>query len=178
MILNQKGFAPLIIILAILALVGVGFLGYKTYGSPANLINSVNPAKNQPNKSSVKLVKINVAPRSKAPGLINAAITAHGFNPKTGAAVKPTKYFSPKDKQVYLLMNVNKPKVGSHIEYVRYLQGKYLDHRSIKISQANWKYAYFGWNAKPGKEHKKGVYRLRIYTNGVLEKKINYLVRS
>lgn len=173
--LSQKGVAPLIILVIIAAIVGTGIIGYQVYRSN-NAVPQKASQKGQSNKTALK--KIEAPPRSKAPGIISAAITAHGYNPKTGAAIKPDKYFSPKDKQLFLLLNVNKAKVGTHIEYVRYLQGKYLDHRSIKITQPNWKYAYFSWTNKPGREHKKGVYRVRIYSNGVLEKKVNYLVRT
>ncbi len=183
MILGQKGLAPLILVLVVALLAGGGFLGYQMYssknpssfgggGTAPALPNLKLPAKTSPTTQKV------VMPRSKAPGIVTAALTAHGYNSKTGSAIKPDKYFAPKDPQVFLLMNVNKPKVGDRVEYVRYLQGKYLDHRSIKVAQANWKYAYFGWSAKTGKEHKKGIYRVRVYSNGVLEKKLNYIVRN
>lgn len=164
---SQQGLAPLIILVIVAALAGAGFLGYKYLGS-----------KQQASKGPKIATKTAPPrPRSKSPGVVLAAITAHGYNQKTGAAIKPDKYFSPKDNQLYLLMNVNKPKVGTRIEYIRYLQGHYLDHRSVKVNQPNWKYAYFGWSNKPGKMHKKGIYRVRVYSNGVLDKKVNYVVR-
>ena len=173
--INQKGLAPLIILVIVAALAGVSFLGYSLYSKNTS---TVSPVK-QPFKSTSTTKKVSaVPPRSSAPGVVLAALTAHGYNSKTGSAVKPDKYFSPKDKQIYLLMNVNKPKVGTRIEYVRYLQGKYLDHKSLKVTQPNLKYAYFNWSAKTSKDHKKGIYRVRVYTNGILEKKINYLVRN
>lgn len=162
MIKNEKGFTPLLIVIIIVLIGAAGFLGYQV----------TRP------KTSTKSSQKVIPPRSKAPGVISAAITAHGYNPKTGSVIKPDKYFSPKDRQLYLALNINKPKVGTHIEYVRYLQGKYLDHRSIKVTQPNWKYAYFGWTNKPGKQHKKGIYRVRVYSNGILEKKVNYIVRT
>lgn len=171
---NQNGLAPLIIVLVVTALAGVGFLGYKYLGSK----NISTLAPTQQPKTPIASSNKTSAPRSKAPGVVLAALTAHGYNPKTGSAVKPDKYFSTKDSSVYLLMKVNKPKIGTRLEYIRYLQGHFLDHRSIKVTQPNWKYAYFGWSNKPGKLHKKGIYRVRVYTNGVLEKKINYVVRS
>lgn len=175
--LSQKGFAPLIILVIIAAIAGAGVLGYQAYRSKTPAVPSnKNEQRSSLNKTVTK--KTAAPPRSKAPGVIRAAITAHGYNPKTGAAIKPDKYFSPKDKQLFLLLNVNKPKIGAHIEYVRYLQGKYLDHRSIKVTQPNWKYAYFDWTNKPGKEHKKGIYRIRVYSNGILEKKVNYIVHK
>lgn len=174
--INQKGLAPLIILIIVAALAGASFLGYRYYSSKN--IPTPSPVRQAPKSTSSTVKKVTIPPRSIAPGVILAALTAHGYNPKTGSAIKPDKYFSPKDKQIYLLMNVNKPKIGTRIEYVRYLQGKYLDHRSIKIAQSNWKYAYFGWTNKPGKDHKKGIYRVRVYSNGVLEKKINYLIRN
>lgn len=174
--LGQKGLTPIIIVLVIAALGGVGFLGYQLYRS--KIPAGTNPTLKILPSNQPKSIKNTVLPRSKAPGIITAALTAHGYNPKTGSAIKPDKYFSTKDNQIYLLMNVNKPKVGTRIEYVRYLQGKYLDHKSLKMTQPNLKYAYFSWSTKPGKDHKKGIYRVRVYSNGILEKKINYLIRS
>lgn len=164
---NKPGFAPLIVLIIVAALVGVGLLGYK-------LSTTQKQQKKVPTVSqNVK----KVPPRSKAPGVVLGAMTAHGYNPKTGAAIGPDKYFSAKDPKLYLLMKTDKPKPGTRIEYVRYLQGRYLDHRAIQVTQPNWKYAYFAWSSKLGKLHRKGIYRVRVYTNGVLEKKVNYEVR-
>jgi len=167
---NQQGLSSLIILLVVVVLAGGGFAGYK-YLNTKNSTSSTTP-------SAKVTKKVVVSQRSKTPGVVLAALTAHGYNPKTGAAIKPDKYFTTKDTPLYLLMNINKPKIGTRLEYVRYLQGKYLDHKSIKITQPNLKFAYFDWNNKPGKSHKKGVYRVRLYSNGVLEKKINYVISS
>jgi len=178
---KEKGFAPLLIVLIIVLIGAAGFLGYQVTRPKTSTPTTpqAQPVK-KPLSSKVpaKISQKIIPPRSKAPGVISAAITAHGYNPQTGSAIKPDKYFSPKDRQLYLALNINKPKVGTHIEYVRYLQGKYLDHRSIRVAQPNWKYAYFGWTNKSGKEHKKGIYRVRVYSNGILEKKVNYIVRT
>lgn len=178
---KEKGFALLLVVVIIVLVGAAGFLGYRvTRPKTSTPTTSQAPSAKKPlgnkipNKSSQKVIP----PRSIAPGVISAAITAHGYNPRTGSVIKPDKYFSPGDRQLYLALKINKPKVGTHIEYVRYLQGKYLDHRSIKVAQPNWKYAYFGWTNKPGKEHKKGIYRIRLYSNGILEKKVNYIVRT
>ncbi len=180
--LGQKGFAPVVLVLAIAVLGLGGFIGYQLYKSNSlpnlsrvkSTIPTTKKVAPKPKASAQRVTP----PRSKAPGIINAALTAHGYNPKTGSAIKPDKYFSPKDNKIYLLMNVNKPKVGTRIEYVRYLHGKYLDHKSLKVTAPNWVYAYFGWNNKPDKLHPKGIYRVRVYTNGILEQKLNYIVRS
>lgn len=178
---NEKGFTPLLIVLIIVLIGAAGVLGYQAIRPKTSTpTTSQAPSAKKPlgSKIPAKSSQKGIPPRSKAPGVISAAITAHGYNPKTGSVIKPDKYFSPKDRQLYLALNINKPKVGTRIEYVRYLQGKYLDHRSIKVAQPNWKYAYFGWTNKPGKEHKKGIYRVRVYSNGILEKKVNYIVRT
>lgn len=173
---HQKGIVPLIILVVIVALAGIGVLGYQLYRSKIQSILSKTEQKGQ-TQSNRTTSRKTATPRSKAPGLITAAITAHGYNPKTEGAIKPDKYFSSKDRQIFLLLNVNRPKVGSHIEYIRYLQGRYLDYKSIKVSQPNFQHTYFAWTSRSGKEHKKGIYRVRLYFNGVLEKKVNYLVR-
>ncbi len=114
--------------------------------------------------------------RSKPLGVITNVVTASSLDVQ-GNAISPTATFAPTDKAIYLALTVNSPKVGTKFEYIRYLNNKYLDNSTTKISKPNVTNTSFVWNLKPGAIHLAGVYRVKIYTNGVFEKETFYTVR-
>lgn len=164
---NQAGLAPLVLLLIVAALGIVAFVGFRQLT-------------NKPTSSVTKQeVKPTQKPRSQAPGIIIKATTTKAIDPKTGEATAPNKYFAPLDKALFLVSNLNNSPSGTRIEYVRYLNGKYLDHGSVKLVKPDLKNVGFNFSPKKtGAKHKKGIYRVRLYTNGILEKKVNYIVRS
>ncbi len=115
-------------------------------------------------------------PRSKAPGVITNVVTASTLDAQ-GKAVAPATTFAKTDKNIYLVLSVNKPKIGTKIEYIRYLNGKYLDSGANKILKSNVTNTSFIWSLiKPGTMHLVGTYKVKVYTNGIFEKEISYTV--
>ncbi len=116
-------------------------------------------------------------PRSKAPGIITNVVTAASLDTQ-GKAVAPVTTFAKRDKNIYLALTLNKPKVGTKIEYIRYLNGKYLDSGTNKILKPNVTNTSFIWSLKkPGAMHPVGTYSVKVYTNGIFEKETSYTVQ-
>ncbi len=116
-------------------------------------------------------------PRSKTPGVITDVVTASALDAQ-GKAVAPTATFAKTDKNIYLVLTLNKPKVGTKIEYIRYLNGKYLDSNAAKLLKANLTTTSFVWSLKkPDATHLVGTYIVKVYTNGIFEKETSYTVR-
>ena len=115
-------------------------------------------------------------PRSKAPGVITNIMTASALDAQ-GKTVAPVTAFAKTDKNIYLVLTINKPKIGTKIEYIRYLNGKYLDSGTNKILKSNVTNTSFIWSLiKPGTMHLVGTYKVKVYTNGIFEKEISYTV--
>jgi len=115
-------------------------------------------------------------PRSKAPGIVINALTASSLDAQ-GKAVTLTTTFAKTDKNIYLVLTLNKPKIGTKIEYIRYLNGKYLDSGVNKILKPNVTNTSFVWSLKkPGATHLIGTYKVKVYTNGIFEKEVSYTV--
>ncbi len=99
------------------------------------------------------------------------------IDPKTGLATSPASTFSKKDPTIYSVVALNNPSLGTKVEYVRYLNGKFLDNRNATTTKASDKNIIFDWKLnKPGATRLSGVYKVKIYTNGVFEKEVNYTV--
>ena len=134
--------------------------------TPQNAPQTVSPSV-QPTK-----------PRSKAPGIIVSIVTAKGIDPKTGEAVMPTTIFLTTDKSIYAVTTLQNAKIGTRIEYVRYLNNKFLDNRSIKIKKPNTNNTSFVCTLKkPNASHLVGAYKVKLYTNGIFEKEASYTVQ-
>ncbi len=116
--------------------------------------------------------------RSKAPGIIVSVVTAKSIDPKTGEAVNPTAIFLTRDKSIYAVTTLQNAKIGTRIEYVRYLNNKFLDNRSITITKLNTNNTSFVWTLKNSTAtHPAGEYKVKVYTNGIFEKEISYTVQ-
>ncbi len=123
-----------------------------------------------------KVVRISKL-RSKAPGVISAVISARDVSAQTGEPKVLSSKFSKKEGEIFVVMKLQEVKPGTKLEYVRYLNNKYLDHKSIEITRANAGYANFSWKLKdPPGIRATGEYFVKVYTNGKLEKTITYSV--
>ncbi len=163
------GFAPIFIVLAV-AVIAVAVLGYFRFKKP--LLTKTNIAKTNSTRASP-------LPRSKKPGTIKYVVTSKGIDPKTGQEVNPTNTFSANDKQVYLVMGLNSPQVGTKIEYVRYLNGRYIDHKSMEVTKQGTNYADFDWTVnKSVVFYAPGSYKVKTYTNGIFEKNVLFTVNK
>lgn len=157
------------IALVVLVLITVSLISFKTYQK------SQNQKQTQVVKKTVQ--KQEIVRRSKIPNTILAATTAKIIDVKTGKVIKAARIFSVDDKTIYLALDLNKPDAGTRIDYIRYLNGRYVDHGSVKLAKANVNNLVFDWTttnilgSRP-----EGKYKVATYTNGILEKRISYSV--
>ncbi len=114
-------------------------------------------------------------PRSKPLGLITNVVTA-SFLDAQGNAVSPSSSFST-TKTIYLVVSLNNAKVGTKVEYVRYLNDKYLDNNALKVSKPNTANVSFIWSSKSGTTRLTGAYKVKVYANGLFEKETVYVVQ-
>ncbi len=118
-----------------------------------------------------------ILPRSKAPEIIVNAQTASAIDSQ-GKATSLSTTFAKTDKNIYLVLTLNKHEVGTKVEYIRYLNGKYLDNGTNKLLNAGITNTSFIWSLKkPGATHLVGSYKVKVYTNGIFEKETSYTVQ-
>jgi len=172
---NQKGIALPIIILLI-AIVG-GLVGYKTSLSLRDKTYQQIKSVKQAEKKTV--VKQAIVRRSKIPNVIVAATTAKAIDVKTGKVITAARVFSLDDKTVYLALDLDKPKSGTNIDYIRYLNGRYVDHGNSKLSKDLVENISFSWtNSRSLGSVIEGKWKIATYTNGILEKRVSYVVQK
>ncbi len=158
---SEKGFSHIVILFIVVAVVvGAGLLVYR---------HVHNNAKSTSNLTSA-------AKKVKHPGVIQSEkfSTSVGTN---GAAVSPTTIFTTTDKKIYVVLLLKNAKTTNRLEYVRYLNNKFVDNGSIPLNKDGAHYASFAFTAKTGKSHPKGTYRVKVYTNGIYEMAANYTVQ-
>lgn len=133
-------------------------------------------ATQQPVVQQPTLLPIPTLPRSKAPGIITNVLTAAALDAQ-GKALNPATTFAKTDKNIYLALTLNKPKAGTKVEYIRYLNGKFLDSGTTQLLKSNLTNTSFAWSLKkPGAVHPVGSYKVKVYTDGILEKETRYEV--
>ncbi len=165
---SQKGFAiPLIILLVVVVGGLVGFKAYQQY----------QVQKQGASKKTV--VQQVVVRRSKIPNVIAKATTAQAIDVKTGKVITAARVFSSNDKTVYLALDLDSAKTGTNIDYIRYLNGRYVDHGNTKLTKDLIANISFSWtNIKPIGSVTDGNWKIATYTNGILEKRVNYTVKK
>jgi len=165
--MNQKGIALPIIIL--LVTIVAGLLGFKTY----------QQFKSSQQTEKQTVVKQVIVRRSKIPNVIVNATTAKAIDVKTGKVITAVRVFTLDDKTVYLGLDLDSAKSGTNIDYIRYLNGRYVDHGSSKLSQDLVANISFAWtNNRSLGSVIEGKWKIVTYTNGILEKRVNYLVQK
>jgi hypothetical protein len=108
---------------------------------------------------------------------ITGAVVSSSID-KDGKAVNPTDVFSKKEKSIYAVASLKDVSKGTKMEFVRYLNGKYLDSKIGTVDKDNLKYYSFVWNTKDNtKEHLGGVYSVKLYINGNANESVNYIVK-
>lgn len=149
--------------------IALAFVWFKQTGAPLPIPFFHSPAgKPQTSFSNFKS-------RSKAPGIILSAIPTRQVD-ATGGPTDQSQQFSLKQNPLYIVMKLNSPPPGTRLEYVRYLNDKYLDHRSMSIN-APAQYANFQWLLPtPLASHLAGTYLVKLYTNGVFEQRVNFTI--
>lgn len=163
----QSGFAAPIFILLILIVAGL--LGYKTY-------RQIQTQKQAEKKTVVKQV---IVRRSKIPNVIVSATTAKAIDIKTGKVITAARLFTGSDKTIYLALDLDSAKAGTNIDYIRYLNGRYVDHGNAKLSKDLTDNINFSWtNTRQLGSVAEGNWKIATYTNGVLEKRVSYVVQK
>jgi hypothetical protein len=66
--------------------------------------------------------------------------------------------------QVVIVVPVSNLRAGTLLSYVRYLDGKYVDNRTLKLPPGN-KVFLFRYAAKPGQKLVAGHYVYKVYVN-------------
>jgi len=136
----------------------------------------------QSSKQQTRKIVVNkqvLQKRSKDLGLINRGLTGRAVDVNTGKIVKAARIFSLDDKTVYLELDFNTAPQGTVIDYIRYKNGRYVDHGEVTLMKANTQNILFNWiinsllsNIRDGK------WRVATYTNGILAKRISYEVKA
>lgn len=163
----EKGFSSIIILLLVIT---AGLIGFRTY---QQFIAHQNE---NPKKTVVKQALVR---RSKIPNIITSATTAKAIDVKTGKVITAAKVFSLEDKTVYLALDLDKAKSGTFIDYIRYLNGRYVDHGNAKIIKDATENISFSWtNTKSLGSITEGNWKIATYSNGILEKRVNYVVKK
>ncbi len=95
-----------------------------------------------------------------------------------GKAVSPKSVFSAKnDKTIYVVGTLKDVPKGTKIEYVRYLNGRYLDSKIATITKDGLSYFSFNWTSKTAQSaHPVGTYMVKLYLNGATKEAITYRV--
>ncbi len=148
-----------------IALVVAGAFFWKGQGS----VSQISPQQSKTATSTL--------PRSKAPGIVTALSAATSLDAK-GNPIAITSAFKITDRNIYLVASINKPVVGTKLEYIRYLNGKYLDNGTLKITKPNLLHVSFVWSLKTAAAKRPiGNYIVKVYTNGIFEKEVSYVVK-
>ena len=82
----------------------------------------------KPQVKTITVKKQVIVRRSKDLGLITRGLTGKAVDVNTGKIVKAARIFSLDDKTVYLQLDLQNAPKGTVIDYIRYKNGKYVDH--------------------------------------------------
>ena len=160
---DQRGFAHIVIVLVLVAVIaGAGFLVFqrtqdaKRANSTSNLPGT---AKTTKAASVVKSVEFSTAVDN------------------VGKAIAPSATFATSDGKINVVSSLQSPTKGTTIEFVRYRDNKFVDNGSLALSKDGAQYAGFDFTPKPGKKHPTGIYKVKIYANGVYQAAGTYSVK-
>lgn len=136
----------------------------------------------QKQQTTVKKITINqqiLQKRSKDLGFIQRGLTGKAVDVNTGKVVKAARIFSLDDKVVYLELDLNTAPKGTVIDYLRYKDGRYVDHGEVTLEKADIKNMLFNWTINALLAHvRDGKWKIATYTNGILAKRIAYEVQN
>ena len=163
---KQKGNIAIIILIALGVLV-LGLVAYQQF------------LKAKPKAKTVIIQKETLQKRSKTPGVIERGLTGKAVDVNTGKIVTAARVFSSDDNTVYLQLDLNAPVKGTLIDYIRYKDGRYVDHGEVTVVRTDTKNLLFNWTInKLLAEAREGNWKIATYTNGILEKRISYSIQK
>ncbi len=175
----QKGFASIVVILAALVASVLGYLGYnklvkpKSISPPSQIQRNYKPV---PKNSLPKPKPVSVKIRSKKPGVVQSLVVANAID-KTGRPLSYSTVYKSSVPSLGLVVKLNSTKPGTHVDYVRYINGRVLDHRHVTTVTPNLKYLVFSWPLKGvSVARPKGDYVVKTYINGIFDASTSYKV--
>ena len=143
---NQKGFAPVAVVVILVVLVVAGLFAYQNKGK--NIPGQKIPSTTGQQSFFSKLLGQKPPQPTE---MILGAKTTKTIDSKTGSGGVETSVFTAKDQDIYVALTVNQPSKGTKFEYVRYFNGKYVDHKSLETTKAGIDYVSFHWSLKEAK---------------------------
>lgn len=135
----------------------------------------------QPTKTPVitkRIVKKEVVQkRSQDLGLISRGLTGKAIDVNTGRIITAARIFSLDDKIIYLELDLSNAPKGTIIDYIRYKEGRYVDHGELVLNKDNLANVLFNWTINSLlSKLRDGKWKIATYTNGILSKRILYQV--
>lgn len=156
------------LIFVLLIAIILGTIGMKSYQPPQT-----------PTIVKKTIIKQAVIRRSKDLGIIQRSLTGKAVDVNTGKIVTAARIFSPNDKTVYLELDFLSATKGTVVDYIRYKNGRYVDHGEVVVAKSDTKNLLFNWTiTKLLGASRDGKWKIATYTNGVLAKKILYEISS
>lgn len=175
---SRKGFVLPIIIVAVLLLSSM-FIYRKYFKMPSPAINTATADTPKPKTGFFPNLFGQKPTPSQPVSMILDVRTTKTLDPKSGAGGVAATTFSAKEPVIYVALHVNKPIKGTKFEYVRYFNGKYIDHKSLTTTIDKVDYVSFSWKlAAVNSKHLDGNYTVKLYVNGNFEKELNYQVST
>lgn len=174
---SQKGFILPVIIVTVL-LIG-GIYVYQNFVRVSSPTSKTTTTTSKPKTGFISNL-FGQKPTAPQPvSMILTAKTTKTLDPKSGAGGVAATTFLTKEPVIYLALQVNKPIKGTKFEYVRYFNGKYIDHKSLATTIDKVDYVSFSWKlATVNSKHLVGNYKVKLYTNGNFEKELTYQVSA
>jgi hypothetical protein len=159
---NENGSTELIVIGFIVILI-VGALSYILF------------SRLQTNSNKTTATSASQTTKLSHPGIIASEVFAPSID-SSGAPLGQVMSFMTSTPKIYAVLGLSDAKATQHIEYTRYLDGKFIDNGSVPIKDGA-KYASFSFALLPGKAHAPGTYIVKVYTDGVYERSATYTVK-
>lgn len=156
-----------IIVLLIPILIVIGLVVYQQFLKP------------KPQVKTVTVNKQTIVKRSISPGVIQRGLTGKAIDVNTGKIVTAARVFTGDDKTVYLELDLQAPPAGTVIDYIRYKDGRYVDHGELTLGKTDTQNVLFNWTInKLSANVRDGNWKVATYTNGILEKRIAYSIEK
>ena len=165
-LLHNK-FLVVIVPIAILSTLLILFFFFDAFVSKKPVITPIR-----------RTVKLGMVRRSEDPQKITQVTTATTIDAITGKVLHPSSTFSINDKNIYLVVKLNTPTVGSHVDYIRYFNGKFIDHGEITVTNPSTKDVVFNWDKTIRAPSESGTYTITTYYNGIFEKRLDYTIQN
>jgi hypothetical protein len=145
----------------------------------AGLVIYQQTAKLRSQTKTVIIKKQVLIRRSHDLGFIYRGLTGKAIDVNTGKIVLAARIFSVNDATVYLELDLQTPPKGTLVDYIRYKDGRYVDHGEVIVATSNTKNMLFNWTInKLLAGITNGSWKVATYTNGILAKRILYEVKN